>query len=283
VPRIVEFFAPVLIGQNVDDIPELQRRMYHCGNFWCRVGVGATVLGGIEAALWDLKGKLEGVPAYELLGGRKHDRLQAYATGGPSNYPEEKLARKIDYYCSLGFTAFKVATGRFTNAGVAVDQEPEQAAAFEASKLEFIRSHAGKDIGVMLDSHMGNSHSAQWSLDTALAVAKALESYGLIFLEEPLHYTDLEGYAQLWPATETTIAGGECLTASCEWQSFVEKDCFDIGQPDASFLAGLSDFMHVARDARTSRPCTRHALLGRGGIVNAEHSLRICGGEHQNS
>ncbi len=68
VPAIVEFFKPVLIGQNVDNIPELWQRMYHCGNFWCRVGLGASVLNGVEAALWDLKGKLDGVPVYRLLG-----------------------------------------------------------------------------------------------------------------------------------------------------------------------------------------------------------------------
>jgi L-alanine-DL-glutamate epimerase-like enolase superfamily enzyme len=48
VPAIVEFFKPILIGQNVEDIPELWRRMYHCGNFWCRVGLGLNVINGIE-------------------------------------------------------------------------------------------------------------------------------------------------------------------------------------------------------------------------------------------
>src|SRR5690348_5650906 len=62
VPALVDFFKPILIGQNVDDIDELWRRMYHCGNFWCRVGLGAIVLAGIEAALWDLKGKVLGQP-----------------------------------------------------------------------------------------------------------------------------------------------------------------------------------------------------------------------------
>ena len=57
VPSMVEFFKPILIGQDVDDVEELWQRMYHCGNFWCRVGLGLSVLNGIEAALWDLKGK----------------------------------------------------------------------------------------------------------------------------------------------------------------------------------------------------------------------------------
>ena len=71
VPAIVEFFKPILMGQTVDDIPELWQRMYQCGNFWCRVGLGATVINGIEAALWDLKGKLLDQPVHALLGGSK--------------------------------------------------------------------------------------------------------------------------------------------------------------------------------------------------------------------
>src|SRR5687767_6664283 len=59
VPEIVEFFKPILLGNTVTDIEELWNRMYTCGNFWCRVGLGTAVLSGIEAALWDLKGKME--------------------------------------------------------------------------------------------------------------------------------------------------------------------------------------------------------------------------------
>lgn len=101
VPGIVEFFAPILVGQDASHVQELWSRMYHCGNFWCRVGLGVAVLSGIEAALWDLKGKMTGLPVYELLGGLKHDRLLCYASGGPSNYPKDRLAAKIDYYLSL--------------------------------------------------------------------------------------------------------------------------------------------------------------------------------------
>src|SRR5579871_5109872 len=113
VPQIVDFFRPILIGQTVENIAELWHRMYLCGNFWCRVGLGLTVINGIEAALWDLKGKATGLPVYELLGGRKHERLLCYATGGPSNYPLDRLAEKIDYYLSLGFRGFKVGTGSY--------------------------------------------------------------------------------------------------------------------------------------------------------------------------
>lgn len=270
VPGIVDFFRPILIGQNTNDIAELWRRMYHSGNFWCRVGLGAAVLGGIEAALWDLKGKLDGVPVHRLLGESKHGKLPAYATGGPSNYPGAKLARKIDYYLSLGFTAFKVAAGRLDANGFSIDAEPAKAADFEAGKLSFIRDHVGRDTDVMLDAHMGNSHSATWDFHTAAAVAKAVEPFGLVFLEEPLPYTDVAGYSALCEQTITPIAGGECLTAACEWKSFIDAACFDIGQPDASFLTGLLQFIEVAR------------LMERRGAQIATHSWGAGGSLMQN-
>jgi galactonate dehydratase len=271
VPQVVDFFRPILIGQNVDDIPELWNRMYHCGNFWCRVGLGTSVLTGIEAALWDLKGKLEGLPVYELLGGRKHERLLCYATGGPSNYPKDRLAQKIDYYLSLGFRGFKVGVGSYSpEDGWYAPQTAAEAADFEGDKLRFIRSHAGKEVHVMLDGHMGNHTGKPWDLDIATAVAKELEGYNLFFFEEPLHYTDPWGYAELCRRTTVPIAGGECLTAAYEWRVFTEQDCFDIGQPDASFTGGLTECLKVA------------ALLESRGRGMATHSWGAGGSLAQN-
>jgi L-alanine-DL-glutamate epimerase-like enolase superfamily enzyme len=247
VPAIVDFFRPILIGQTVDDIPELWRRMYQCGNFWCRVGLGAIVINGIEAALWDLKGKLLDQPVHALLGGARHDRLPCYATGGPSNYPKERLAKKIDHYFSLGFKGLKVGAGSISPDGWYMPKEPAEAAQFEGDKVAFMRSHAGNDAWLMMDGHMGNNHSATWTLEVATAVMRAVEPYDLFFYEEPLHYTDPWGYADLCRRTNVPIAGGECLTATYEWRVFTEQDCFDIAQPDASFTGGLGEFLNVAR------------------------------------
>jgi L-alanine-DL-glutamate epimerase-like enolase superfamily enzyme len=246
VPAIVDFFKPILIGQTVDDIPELWRRMYQCGNFWCRVGLGAIVLNGIEAALWDLKGKLLGLPVHALLGGAKHERLPCYATGGPSNYPKDRLAQKMDHYFSLGFRGLKVGTGSISADGWYMPKEAQEAADFEAEKFAFMRSHAGAEAWLMIDGHMGNNHVATWTVEVATAVARALEPYNPFFFEEPLHYTDPWGYAELCKSTSTPIAGGECLTTAYEWRVFSERDSLDIAQPDASFVGGLGEFLVVA-------------------------------------
>lgn len=247
VASIVEFFEPILIGQTVESIDVLWSRMYHCGNFWCRVGLGLAVLNGIEAALWDLKGKAYGLPVYELLGGRKHESLPAYATGGPSNYPESELKGKIDHYLGLGFRAFKLGAGCLIEGeGFKIADTPMAAAEFEGRKMERVRAHVGDSVQVMLDGHMGNSPHSTWGYDTALAVLRAVEPYNVFFFEEPLPYTDPWSYAELRGKTAVPVAGGECLTGTYEWRVFVELDCFDIGQPDASFTGGIGEFMRVA-------------------------------------
>ncbi len=280
VPELVEFFKPILVGQTVDNIAELWSRMYHCGNYWCRVGLGTAVISGIDGALWDLKGKMTGLPVYELLGGRKHERLLCYATGGPSNYPKEKLAEKIDFYLSLGFRAFKVGTGRFTveTGEDYVPMSPAAAAELEADKMEFIRSHAGDEVSVMLDGHMGNRPGPSWSLGTAKAVVKAVEPYDVFFFEEPLPYTDPWGYSELCKSSSVPIAGGECLTAMYEWRVFAEQDAFDIGQPDAAFIGGMEEFIRVAAMLESrGRKIATHSWGAGGALMQNLHCAFACG------
>ena len=272
VTEIVAFFKPILIGQTVDDIPALWQRMYHCGNFWCRVGLGAAVINGIEAALYDLKGKLEQVPVYELLGGKQHDKLLCYATGGPSNWPKDRLAAKLEHYLGLGFQGVKLGVGSYDGQETDIADSPAAAADFEVQKLSFIREEFGDDLKLMLDGHMGNSETITWDLEIAKAVLKAVEPFNLFFFEEPLHYTDPWGYAELCRATSVPIAGGECLTALYEWRVFAEQDSFDIGQPDASFSGGLGEFMHIAAllDQRQRKIAT-HAWGAGGSLMQNVH------------
>lgn len=274
VPAIVDFFKPILIDQNVDDIPELWNRMYRCGNFWCRVGLGAIVINGIEAALWDLKGKLLGLPVHALLGGAKFAKLPCYATGGPSNYPLEKLAKKMDHYFSLGFRGLKVGAGSFSvDQGWYTPMEPAEAADFEGKKVQFMRQHGGPDAWLMLDGHMGNNPRSTWTVEIAAAVMKAVQPYNLFFFEEPLHYTDPWGYAELCRGTDVPIAGGECLTATYEWKVFTTQDSFDIGQPDASFTGGIGEFMNVAKMLEErGRKIATHAWGAGGSLMQNIHA-----------
>lgn len=276
IPRIVEYFTPILLGKDPGNIAQLWREMYACENFWCRGGVGLIALTGIEAALWDLKGKAYNLPVYELLGGRKHDRIFAYASGGPANYPLDKLFQKMDLYLSLGFLSVKLGAGEFYEEDgggyYRTSLVPHIAAEIEAQKLENIKKRFGDDVAICLDGHMNNPGGGidSWPLDTAKAVLKALERYNLFFFEEPLHYNLANEYAELCRGTSVTVAGGECLAGAHEWKLYVEKDCFDMGQPDAAFVGGLGEFMKIA------------ALLASRGRRIATHSWSAGAGFMQN-
>jgi L-alanine-DL-glutamate epimerase-like enolase superfamily enzyme len=248
VPAIVEFYRPILLGADPGDVHMLTRRMIQCGAYWARVGLGPAVIAGIEAALWDLKGKILGLPVYELLGGRCHDRLLAYATGGVSNWPPDRLKAKIDFYLGLGFRAFKVATGYYdaTTHDALPASTTSAIVEMEARKAELMRTHVGPEIAILMDGHMGNPLGDAWNLATARAVLHALESFDLFFFEEPLPYTDPWGYGELNRSTSIPIAGGECLTTLDEFRQFADQGGFAIAQPDAAWVGGLTEFIRIA-------------------------------------
>jgi galactonate dehydratase len=205
VPTIVDFLKPILLG--VDPLAigpiELRQRMERCAGFWCNNGFGAAVIVGIEAACWDLRGKLLGKPVHELLGGAKHKRLLCYATGGPSNWPPAKLRAKADHYINLGFRAFKIGAGYLEDRdssdqdNTALDrsaQDCDSIAEQERQKFQMLRDHLGDEIGICIDAHMANNQPGAkvWDVKTAIAVAKAIEPYNPTFLEEPLPYSDIQ-------------------------------------------------------------------------------------------
>ena len=279
VPGVAEFYKPILLGQTVDDVPLLWSRMNTCGTFWARVGLGAIVLTGIEAALWDLKGKLEDRPVYELLGGLQHDSLPCYATGGPSNFPLEKLIRKVTHYRDCGFRAVKLATG-FLEVGRDHRSytDAQQAAELEIGKLQTLRDKFGDGVGIALDGHMNDkSPDRIWSRETAATVAKACEPFGLLFLEEALPYRSAKDYAWLRKQTSVAIAGGECLTSMIEWQTYLDAESFDLGQPDASFTSGLHQVVQIA-DALGAQGCdiAPHSWAAGVGLMQNIHVGFAC-------
>lgn len=276
VSLIVDYLAPILRGAEGFDDPEafdvaaLCRRMRLCCAYWGRVGLGAAVIAGIEAALWDLKGKLLGLPVYELLGGARHTRLSAYATGGPSPWPMTELLRKVDHYLELGYRAFKVSSGYVDMSSRQEVPAGDEAAEVEARKVAALRQHVGPDVGVLLDGHMGHRESAdRWDLSTATAVLDALDPYHVLLFEEPLPYSDLSGYAELCATSTTPVAGGEQLATYHEFELFAERHAFSVAQPDAAWI-GLGEFCQVA------------ALFDRGGLSIAPHAWGAGGAVMQN-
>ena len=280
VPAVVEFYAPILVGQSPLDVDVLCRRMFTAGKFWARVGLGSIVMSGIESALLDLKGKALGVPVYELLGGRCHETLHCYATGGVSPHARDQLEGKVEQYLSLGFDAVKLGAGSYRPGHpFLASRTPQEARDVEVSKVEFLAQRFGASFQLNLDAHMDNLGEADhiWNLATAQFVLQALESYPIGFFEEALPYTDMRAYAALRAATTIPVAGGECLTSLEEWRDWLEHRPFALAQLDASFMGGIMSFMKIARLCELQGVAiATHAWSATPGVAANLHAAFAC-------
>jgi L-alanine-DL-glutamate epimerase-like enolase superfamily enzyme len=280
VPGIVEFYEPILIGQSPLEVDVLCRRMFTAGKFWARVGLGSIVLSGIESALLDLKGKALDVPIYELLGGRCHDTLPCYATGGTSPHDRGELEGKVAQYLELGFHAVKLGAGSYRPGyPIVASRTPQEARDVEVSKVEFLRRRFGDSFQLNIDAHMDFLGEADhiWNLATAQFVLQALEAYPIGFFEEALPYTDMRAYAELRRSTTIPVAGGECLTSLEEWRDWLEHRPFALAQLDASYMGGIMNFIKIARLCELQGvSIATHAWSATPGVAANLHAAFAC-------
>ncbi len=217
------------IGHDPRRIEDIWQVAYR-GGFYRGGPVLMSALAGFEQALWDLKGKTFGLPAWEMLGGKVRDRIRAYAwIGGdrPDEIAEAATARR-----EQGFSAVKMnATAEMDWLGTPklFDEVIDRVRAAQAT---------GMDVG--LDFH-GRVHKPM-----AKQLAKVLEPLGLLFIEEPLLSENMEGIAQFSQLVSTPIALGERLYSRWDFKPFFEARSIDIIQPDLSHAGGISECRKIA-------------------------------------
>ena len=211
---------------NIEDIWQVGYR----GGFYRGGAVLMSALSGLEQALWDLKGRVLGLPAWQMLGGKVRDRVRSYAWIG-GDRPNE-IAEAAEVRKNQGFTAVKMnATAELDWIGTpkAFDAVVERVAAAQS---------LGMDVG--LDFH-GRVHRP-----LAKQLAKVLEPLGLLFIEEPLLSENLEGLAQIASLVSTPIALGERLYGRWEFTPMFEAGAVDIIQPDLSHAGGILEVRKIA-------------------------------------
>jgi galactonate dehydratase len=217
------------IGHDPRRIEDIWQVAYR-GGFYRGGPVLMSALAGLEQALWDLKGKVVGLPAWEMLGGRVRDKIRAYAwIGGdrPDEIGEAASARR-----DQGFSAVKM------NATAELDWMGTPKLFDEVVKRVEAAQGAGMDVG--LDFH-GRVHRPM-----AKQLAKAIEPMGLLFIEEPLLSENPEGLKQIAELTSTPIALGERLFSRWDFKPFFEMGAVDIIQPDLSHAGGLLECRKIA-------------------------------------
>ena len=213
-------------ARRIEDIWQVAFR----GGFYRGGPVLMSALAGLEQALWDLKGKAYGLPAWEMIGGKVRDRIRAYAWIG-GDRPDD-VASACDVRKSQGFSAIKM------NATAEMDWIGTPKLFDEVIDRVQAAQGAGMDVG--LDFH-GRVHKPM-----AKQLAKVLEPLGLLFIEEPLLSENMEGIAQFSQLVSTPIALGERLYSRWDFKPFFEARSVDIIQPDLSHAGGISECRRIA-------------------------------------
>ena len=217
------------VGHDARRIEDIWQIAYR-GGFYRGGPVLMSALAGLEQALWDLKGKALGLPAWEMLGGQVRDKVRAYAWIGGDRPDEIEDAAKGRR--EQGFTAVKM------NATAELDWIGTPRQFDEVVKRVEAAQAVGMEVG--LDFH-GRVHRPM-----AKQLARALEPLGLLFIEEPLLSENPEGLAQIAALTSTPIALGERLYSRWDFKPFFERGAVDIIQPDLSHAGGLLECRKIA-------------------------------------
>ncbi len=223
----------ILLGENPLDVERLWEKMYYETNRYGRRGAAIHAISGADIALWDIRGKAEGKPVYELLGGAHRDSVRAYASVlfGDTAAETAALARE---FVDLGLTAAKFGWGPF-------GQDPDT----DLAHVQAARDVLGDDRDLMVDA----GHA--WDVETALRRAELLAPLGIGWLEEPLSQDDRKGYAQLCARSPVPIAAGEGDVTHYDFEDLIERG-IHVVQPDVAFCGGLT----VCR--RVSELCQQH-------------------------
>ncbi|PSL33662.1 galactonate dehydratase [Dyadobacter jiangsuensis] len=240
----IEDLSQLLIGEDPRRIEYLWQMMYR-QHFWHGNGVvRGTAISGIDIALWDILGKIHGVPCHELWGGRVRDYIRLYCHLGGGKMEDFYETRRDDAkrFGELaqkavedGFTAFKSMAVPET-----APLEGLQPVHYAEACVAAMREAVGDSIDIMVDCH------ARPSPRMGMLFAKALEPYGLYFFEEPCWPETMEDIALIQRAVKTPIASGERLTGIHAFRDMLEKRSVSVIQPDITHCGGLSEVRKIA-------------------------------------
>ncbi len=247
----------LLVGENPLETERLWQKMYRRTMYFGRSSVTITAMAAIDMALWDLKGKLYGQPIHRLLGGKQHDRIQAYASilFGRDGAETKAIAER---WREAGYRAIKFGW--------------EPMGQSESLDIELVRSaRAGIGDGTLLIDA-----GCVWDARTALQRANAFEQFQLGWLEEPLRPDDVEGYRWLRDRSPIPIAGGEEECGREAWRSLIEARALDIYQVDLA-RNGFTDADYIKQRVQEigARLCN-HCYTSPVTVAASLHWLSTC-------
>lgn len=228
----VEEMSPYILGADPMRIEDLFQVLYR-GGFYRGGPILSSAISGIEQALWDIKGKFYGAPVYDLLGGACRDRTRVYCwIGGDRPSDVGEAARR---QVAAGFTAVKMNA---TEELHYIDSHGKVDAAI--ARIAAVREAVGADVGIGIDFH-GRVHKSM-----AKILAKELEPYRPMFIEEPVLPENNEALREIARHTSCPIATGERMYTRWGFKDLLAGGYVDIIQPDLSHAGGILETRKIA-------------------------------------
>ena len=239
--------APWALGADALDIDGILQTIWekehkYPGSYRCRA------MAGLDTAMWDLRGKVEGKPVVELLGGQPK-ALRAYASSMKRDItPQDEAARMVKLRDDLGFDAFKWRVA--AECGRDVDEWPGRTEAV----VPVVARALGDGVAKLVDANSGFSPAR------AIEVGRMLEAEGISHFEEPCPYWEFEQTRQVTQTLSLDVTGGEQDWDLPTWQRMMDQQVVDIVQPDVMYMGGLTRTLAVARmAAERGIACTPHS------------------------
>jgi len=209
-----------------------------------RKGLMFCALSAVDIALWDLKGKILGLPLHRLLGGSK-TRVPVYASGGWTSYSDDELVAEAKKMVAQGYRMIKLKVG------VEGGRNPRR----DVLRVGKVRDAIGPGIGLMLDANNC------WSAAIAAQFANRLADFDIMFLEEPVFADDIPGLARFKRSTDLPLATGEHEYTKYGARDLLMHDAVDILQLDGGRAGGYTEMLKVAALAQAwNIPVAPHAL-----------------------
>ncbi|MEM7439735.1 MAG: galactonate dehydratase [Pseudomonadota bacterium] len=232
VEAMVHELSDYLVGRDPLLIEDHWQVMYR-GGFYRGGGIHMSAIAGIDQALWDIKGKAAGLPVHALLGGKCRDKIKVYSwIGGDRPADVAQNARDV---MDRGFEAIKL-NGCEEMQIVDTNAKVDAAVATIAT----IRDAVGYDVGIGVDFH------GRVQKPMAKVLAKELDPYRLMFIEEPVLSENREALRDIVNHTATPIALGERLYSRWDFKGVLEDGFVDILQPDLSHAGGITECRKIA-------------------------------------
>jgi galactonate dehydratase len=267
---LVNPFRRFVVGQDPLNVDALWERIRVSGIFaGAQGGQYVTALTGLEIALWDLAGRALGLPVYQLLGGKFRDKVRIYCDSDMDDPLAPESAKKISWIRDQGFTAMKIDLDDATDPN-RFDRVNWTANNAEVDRMvnwvKHVRESIPKEMELACDMH------GRYDAGSAKRVAKEVEPFRLLWLEEPVPAEDVDAMADVRHSTSTPIACGENLYMRWGYRELLEKNAVDMIQPDIQKTGGLSEGRKIANLAQTYYvPVAPHCVVSPLGTMATAH------------